>query len=143
MSDDSKATSPKSSNTPKLNRGSTRVAPGNLPIETVLSAHPWLPEALLPFDPIYTASLFAGLLTVPDLQSNCCRLEALVHLAIAAGSGRKRPSSSAVATWFDALGSGPCGVTEDPAEDGFTAVITSQRGNFRVLEGMWESASFC
>lgn len=142
MSDDSKATSPKISSTPKVNLGSTGFALGNLPLETVTSAHPWLPETLRPFDPNYTASLAAGLLTVPDLQSNCCRLEALIHLAIAAGSGRKKPSSSAVATWFDELGSGPCGVTEDPAEDGFTAVITSQRGNFRVLEGTWESASF-
>lgn len=142
MSHDSRPTSANVSNSQTANSRPSGFAPGNLPLEAVTSAHPLLSEALRPFDPIYTASLVAGLLTVPDLQSNCCRLEALVHLAIAAGSGRKKPSSSAVATWFDELGSGPCGMSEDPAEDGFTAVITSQRGNFRVLEGMWESASF-
>jgi hypothetical protein len=142
MNDDSRATPPKISNTPKANRGSPGFASGHLPLQMVTAAHPLLAQALRPFDPIYVASLIAGLLTVPDLQSNCCRLEALVHLALAAGSGSKKPSNSAVVAWFNELGSGPCGVTEDPAEDGFTAVITSQRGNFRVLQGMWESANF-
>jgi len=37
---------------------------------------------------------------------------------------------------------GPCGRNEDAAEDSFTSLVTTPRGNFRIIEGVWGSASF-
>ncbi|MCL4207949.1 MAG: hypothetical protein KJ000_36140 [Pirellulaceae bacterium] len=91
---------------------------------------------------MHTASLIAGLLTVPALQSNCVRLEALAHLALYAGAGGRRPTPTSIGAWFDALGGGPCGFMEDSAEDAFTRVVTTAQGNFLILEGIWESAAF-
>ncbi|MDZ7618509.1 MAG: hypothetical protein U1E05_16015, partial [Patescibacteria group bacterium] len=118
------------------------IAFGQFPLAEVLAAHPSLEQVLQPYDGAYTASLAAGLLTVPALQSNCVRLEALAHLALYAATGRKRPTSRAVASWFEELGDGPCAVVEDPAEAAFATVITTPQGNFRILEGIWESATF-
>jgi hypothetical protein len=118
------------------------IALGQSPLVEVLAAHPSLEHVLRPYDGAYTASLAAGLLTVPELQSNCVRLEALAHLALYAATGHKRPTSRAVASWFDELGIGPCGFVEDAAEDAFTTVVTTPQGNFRILEGIWESSTF-
>lgn len=115
---------------------------GHLPLDTVIAAHPMVVQSLATCDPVHTASLFAGMLTLPELQSNCCRLEALAHLALSCGAGSRKPTSRAVATWFDEMSAGPCGLIEDPAEDAFTSLVTTRRGNFRIIEGVWESAAF-
>jgi hypothetical protein len=86
--------------------------------------------------------LAAGLLTEPALQSNCVRLEVLAHLSLFAGAGKKKPTRRTLAKWYAELGAGPCAFVEDPAEDAFTSVITTAQGNFRILEGTWESATF-
>lgn len=114
----------------------------DLPLSTILAAHPTLETALSIFDPVYTPAIFGGLLTVPELQCNCCRLEALSQIAVAYARGKKKPSKSAVAAWFSEMSAGPCGRYEDPAEDAFTTLVTTPRGNFRILEGIWESAGF-
>lgn len=95
-----------------------------------------------PFDPVRLAATFAGLLAVPALQSNCLRLEALVHLTLVAGSGRGAPNQTIVSRLFSEAGKGRLGIKEDPAEDVFVTLIVSPRGDFRVLEGTWESAGF-
>src|SRR5689334_20051752 len=56
------------------------------------------------FDPIKTAATFAGLLTYPDIQSNCIRLEALAHLAIVYCHGRQKPNNKPIEKWFKRLG---------------------------------------
>ncbi|MHC2317562.1 hypothetical protein ACVIHC_004608 [Bradyrhizobium diazoefficiens] len=94
------------------------------------------------FDPLRLAATFGGLLTVPDLQSNCLRLEALVHLTLAIGDDRRRPNRKIVSRLFKQAGKGRLGVKEDPAEDVFVTLIVTQRGDFRVLEGTWEAAGF-
>ena len=75
------------------------------------------------------------------LQSNCSRLEALVHLALAVGSGSTLRTQKEFADCFNCLGDGVCGRLEDPAEDVLVSLVTTSRGHFRVLEGIWESGS--
>ncbi len=94
------------------------------------------------FDPLRLAAAFGGLLTVPELQSNCLRLEALVHLTLAIGDGRSKPSRKIVGRLFEEAGHGRLGFKEDPAEDVFVTLIVTPHGDFRVLEGIWEFAGF-
>lgn len=94
------------------------------------------------FAPLRLAAVFGGLLTEPSLQSNCLRLEALIHLTLAIGNGRRRPTGKIVERLFSEAGKGELGRKEDPPEDVFVSLITTPRGNFRVLEGIWEAAGF-
>lgn len=94
------------------------------------------------FDPIQSAATFGGLLMIPGLQSNCIRLEVLAHISLAMGKGAPPPSDKLIKRLFARTGKGVCGRLEDPAEDVFATSISSPRGNFRVLEGTWESAGF-
>lgn len=104
--------------------------------------HPEVVRALRPMHPIKTAATFAGLLTQKGLQSNCLRLEVLVHLCITHCQGTKSAPASLIAQVFRAMGSGRCGRAEDPAEDVFVSNVVTDTGNFRVFEGVWESAGF-
>lgn len=93
------------------------------------------------FHPIRLAATFGGLLLQPSLQSNCFRLEALVHLSMALGNGDQPATSAVLRKGFSAVGRSH-GSTEDPPEDVFVGNIVSSRGNFLVLEGTWESGTF-
>jgi hypothetical protein len=79
---------------------------------------------------------------VPELQSNCIRLEALAHLSLLRGRGHRKPNDKVIARLFADFGKGWLGLQEDPAEDVSVSLIRTPRGNFRVLEGIWESAGF-
>jgi hypothetical protein len=114
----------------------------DLSLPEILAEQPRLQEALSIYEPIYTAGIFGGLLTEPALQCNCCRLEALSHFAIAFSEGTRKPSKTAISTWFSGMSAGICGRFEDPSEDVFASVVTTPRGNFRIIEGIWESAGF-
>lgn len=93
-------------------------------------------------DPVRTAATFGALLTVPELQGNCPRLEILAHHALALGDGARKPSAGWVIEQFLDAGAGMSGRLEDPAEDVFVTYCTSSRGGFRVFEGIWESNGF-
>lgn len=113
-----------------------------LHLGTIATSYPALFKQLQVFDPLKVAATFGGLLTVPELQSNCIRLEVLAHLALISGKGHKTPDAKFISHAFSSLGEAPCGLYEDPAEDMFVTSIATPRGNFRVLEGVWESAGF-
>jgi hypothetical protein len=115
---------------------------GGVPLEAIRAEHPELLEQLRTFDPLKVATAFAALLTFPDLQSNCLRLEALVQLGLATGAGARKPQPKHLIRWFADLGTGRCGAFEDPAEDVFVGLIATPRGNFRVLAGIWGSGTF-
>jgi hypothetical protein len=104
--------------------------------------HPDVIKILAPLDPLKTAAIFAGLLTQEVLQSNCIRLEALVHLSIVHCRGERTISGNLVSQVFHAMGNGWCGRVEDPAEDVFVTNVVTDEGSFRVLEGVWESGGF-
>ncbi len=115
---------------------------GEMPLGQAVSGFEKPLRAMGPFDPVETASVFGALLTLPELQSNCIRLEGLVHLALAHCRGTKKPTASVVARWFAEFGNSWLGRMEDPAEDIFLSNITTVRGNFRVIDGVWEAAGF-
>lgn len=115
---------------------------GNVPLRPIAEQHAQTFSALSEYDPLRLAATFSGLLTVPELQSNCIRLEALVHLAFALGEGSRKPNDKLIGKLFSALGNGIAGRQEDPAEDVFVSVIRTSRGNFRIFEGIWESSAF-
>jgi hypothetical protein len=114
----------------------------NVSLAHVAHEHRSALAALRAFHPLRLAATFAGLLTVPELQCNCIRLEALVHLSLVSGRGNRKPNDKIIARLFANFGEGRLGLQEDPAEDVFVALIRTPRGNFRVLEGLWESAGF-
>lgn len=93
------------------------------------------------FHPVKLAATFGGLLTQKSLQSNCLRLEALVHLSIALGNGPRAATPDILTQGFASVGEA-YGHFEDPPEDVFVGSIASKRGNYLVLEGIWESGTF-
>jgi hypothetical protein len=101
--------------------------------------------SLRPFaklSPIQAASAFGAMLTIPALQGNVTRLEWLTHLALALGDGAEPPSAKFVRDAFAELGKGVAGRIEDPTEDVMVGLVRTSRGDFRIVEGTWEAASF-
>jgi hypothetical protein len=89
---------------------------GSNPLGPIASVHEPVLAGLAEFDPLRLAATFSGLLTVPELQSNCVRLEALVHLTLALGRGKRKPNERLISRR-----------QEDPAEDVFVSSISTQR----------------
>ncbi len=99
-------------------------------------------SGLRALDPIVTASTFSGLLATSELQSNSLRIETLVHLSLALCMGQMAPTRNLVERSFERLGDGHCGRMEDPSEDVFISLVSTQNGNFRIFQGQWEGAGF-
>lgn len=89
-----------------------------------------------------TLPLLSSLLTLPNYQSNCLRLELLVALAVVLCSGKRKASISDIARWYDQIGRTQCVLGEDPAEDLFVTNIHDETGNHLLQEGLWENAGF-
>lgn len=113
-----------------------------IPMSELASSHPDVVRILQKADRKEAVALFAGLLTLPKLQSCCIRLEALVHLAVRFATGAKPIGAVAAAEVFQQIGSGICGRHEDLPEDVFAASVITPDGDFRHIEGIWESATF-
>ena len=92
-------------------------------------------------NPVRTAAAFGALLLRKELQPNCLRLEALVHLSVVGGRGIQDPSTNLLIQGYTDVGQA-CGYMEDPPEDIFVGNVYSKRGNYKVLEGIWESSTF-
>lgn len=99
-------------------------------------------KSLKPYRTSETIATFGVLLTFPELQCNCIRLEGLAHLAALYASGTRHPDDAFVRQGFIQLGRTRLGALEDPSEDVFVSNICTSLGNFRILEGVWESAGF-
>lgn len=108
----------------------------------VLSEHETTARLMAATRSLDTAMLFGSLLLNPKYQANCVRLESLVHLAIATPDGGAELSPRKARKCFDDLGTGRCGIREDPIEDVFVNLVVTSCGDFRVLEGTWESGGF-
>jgi hypothetical protein len=111
-------------------------------LSKIAEAHPDIVAELRKLHPVETASTFAGLLIIPKLQANCFRIEVLTHFAIAYCQGRAAPGRAFVQRAFERIGTGYCGLMEDPAEDVFVTLVNTPLGNFRIFEGIREGAGF-
>lgn len=87
-------------------------------------------------------ALAGAMLTLPELQSNCYRLEVLAHLAAQFSSGKSPPTAAQICAWFNQLDNGTCGRQEDPAEDLFLANVHYGSSNYRIFEGTVEGNAF-
>jgi hypothetical protein len=100
--------------TPRDDMGPEHFSPFIAPaLEEIAKAHPEVIEDLKRLDPIVTAAAFGSLLTMPDLQANCFRIETLVHLAVAYCEGGNAPTEDCVVRQFERLGHGICGRMEE------------------------------
>lgn len=111
-------------------------------LSRIAEGHPDVVEDLRVLAPIETIAAFAGLLTRPELQANCYRLEAMIHLAVAFCRGRIQPTAAVARSIFNRLGDGHCGRVEDPAENVFATLVNTASGNFRIFEGLREGTGF-
>ena len=80
----------------------------------------------------------AGLLTLPTLQANTLRLEAIAHLAMTNCNGRRTPTLKDASRWFKLVGKSVRHL-EDPAEDVFVSRVIFCGENYRILEGLYEA----
>lgn len=91
-----------------------------------------------PYDVKASVAAAGGLLTVPELQANTVRLEAVAHLIVASSAGKKKPSKQDTARWFRQVGQAFAHM-EDAAEDVFVGRVHIDGRNYRVLEGLTEA----
>jgi hypothetical protein len=112
-------------------------------ISDVFQERPGLRSQLKPFHPVESAALVSGLLTEPSLQANTLRLETLVHLLVAFAAGDRKLQTPQISSWLNTeLGSTMVALWEDPIEDVFVSNVTTEEGNVRIFEGIWESSDF-
>lgn len=79
---------------------------GGMPVGQLFAGRPELGKRFAKLDPLNAATSFAALLTVPDLQANATRLEALVQWALARGDPSHptmATTSASVSNWSEAL----------------------------------------
>ena len=111
-------------------------------IEEITEDNKQLVRDLSAYDPTVAVPLLASLLTLPDYQSQCIRLEILVALAVVHCRGRKKANINEVRRWFSQIGKSRCVDGEDPAEDIFVSLVHDDHGDYRLLGGVWEGAGF-
>ncbi len=111
-------------------------------IDDVAMENKALVRDLSRYDPQAAVALIAGLMTVPKYQSNCLRLELLAILAWRHCKGKKRANIGQVVRWFNMIGKSRSACGEDPAEDVFSSLVMGEDVDFRIIEGLWESAGF-
>ena len=100
-------------------------------------------QVLKDYDRQSTVSLLSALLTLPSLQANTLRIEAVLHLSVAYCAGTRTARRSEVAQWLnnDAL-IGCIKHLEDPASDVFVTNVETADGNRRIIEGDWSSNAY-
>lgn len=96
------------------------------------------------FNPIKSANLVAGLLVHPKFHANTFRIEGLIHYILANCAGKQRPSPKKIRSWLnDFPPVSGAAFMEDPVEDVFVTNIMTDKGDFRIYEGIWEANDFC
>src|SRR5450755_3502863 len=89
----------------------------------------------------FAVSILAGLLTEPQYYANGIRLDWLQRLVFSKAEGQRKPPSEEISRALNAgLKRARVLSLEDPSEDLFCDLITTQQGNFRIFTGQWEKA---
>lgn len=114
----------------------------SMTIDAVAKDNTALVEDLERFDGKTTVPLMASLLTLPEHQSQCHRLELLVALALLHCNGTQTPKHRDLADWYQRIGQSFSVSGEDPAEDVFVTLVDDELGDYRLPEGLWEAAGF-
>lgn len=89
-----------------------------------------------------TVALASSLLTLPEHQGQCIRLEQLVAMALIHCRGTKVATVADAARWYEALARSESALGEDPPEDVFVSVVGNHHGDHMMLGGVWEGAGF-
>lgn len=116
------------------------ISPPDTPAGAIENA-PKLASFFRKLDAVGTATMLAGLQTLPEHHANC-RLEWAVRLALALGSGNALPNQPQLRTLLnDLLEKSRVNRLEDPLEDVMVSALPTSRGEFRILTGLWEKAA--
>ena len=97
---------------------------------------------LAKYSPESAVPMLAALLTLPQYQSMCIRLEVLVTLAAIYCKGRKVTHTIDLCRWLHMIQQSKIVHIEDPAEDVFVHLVRFEGEGFRLIGGIWESAGF-
>lgn len=111
-------------------------------LDDVATENKALVRDLSSYDPKIAVPLISSLMTVPKYQANCLRLELLAVLAWRHCKGKKKAQIGQAVRWFHAIGKSRSAYGEDPAEDVFASLVIGADQDFRLIEGLWESAGF-
>ncbi|MCC5049754.1 hypothetical protein LLE59_20845 [Xanthomonas campestris] len=119
-----------------------RWASMQVPFRALSDDVPQLAADIAAFDRDTSSALVAGLLTVPAYQSSGLRIELLAGLVVLHARGKRRATLEDLARWFAMLGASGAAAGEDAAEDVMVTLVATSSEQFRILEGLWESAGF-
>ena len=112
-------------------------------LRDILAECPDLGRKLKLYDPVRSAALIGGLLTLPQNHANTLRIEALVQMVLGWACGKRVCDSKTMGAWLNIqLAKTTLSQLEDPVEDVFVSSVTVETGNKRILEGTWESSDF-
>ncbi len=111
-------------------------------IEEIAHDNKALVKELSRYDSQIAIPLISSLLTIPEYQTNCIRLEVLLALVVTYCNGKKKPENKDIGRWFYKIGKSKSSIGEDPAEDVFVSLVQGENGDYRILEGVWEAAGF-
>lgn len=88
-----------------------------------------------------TTALLASLLTLPTHHGQCLRLELLAALAVLHCNGKKWQRSRMPHGGMQPSASRAAQLEKTP-EDVFVSLVGNDKGDYRLLEGLWEAAGF-
>ena len=112
-------------------------------IEDIVNDNKRLVAEISNYDSKSSIALVSSLLTIPEYQTQCIRLEVLAILVALYSDGKRKPYIKEIKKWFKEIGKSKCCIGEDPAEDVFVSNINDHKnGNLRIINGIWESAGF-
>ena len=112
-------------------------------IEDIVNDNKRLVAEISNYNSKESIALVSSLLTLPEYQTQCIRLEVLAILVTLYSDGKRKPYIKQIKKWFKEIGKSKCCIGEDPAEDVFVSNINDHKnGNFRIINGIWESAGF-
>ncbi len=116
--------------------------PSDQTIGGLCDTHEQLVEELSQFTLESAIPLISALETIPCLLETTIRIEMLVAIAVSRCKGNKQATSEALHHWLSLLDESPMALLEDPMEDVFIGYVCTDRGGFRVYQGIFSNADF-